>query len=75
LKCYAVAVQNLPIIAKCLTQLLVAILDEYDQFEYVHAIGFSLGGQLAGLVGKLLKDEGLLLNRATGKRKSPQTYT
>ncbi|KAF0773993.1 pancreatic triacylglycerol lipase-like isoform X1 [Aphis craccivora] len=66
LKCYDIAVQNLPIIAKCITQFLVAILDEYDQFKYVHAIGFSLGGQAAGLVGKLLKAEGKLLNRATG---------
>jgi len=67
LKCFNFAVQNLPIIAKCITQFLVAILDEYDQFEYVHAIGFSLGGQAAGLVGKLLKEKGKLLNRATGK--------
>ncbi|XP_015376767.1 PREDICTED: lipase member H-like isoform X2 [Diuraphis noxia] len=66
LKCYDVAVQNLPVIAKCLTQFLVAILDEYDQFEYVHAIGFSLGGQIAGLVGKLLKEKGKILDRATG---------
>ncbi|XP_022178948.1 pancreatic triacylglycerol lipase-like [Myzus persicae] len=66
LKCYSVAVQNLPIIAKCITQFLVAILDEYDQFVYVHAIGFSLGGQAAGLVGKLLKEKGKILNRVTG---------
>lgn len=66
LKCYTVALQNLPIIAKCITQFLVAILDKYEQFEYVHAIGFSLGGQAAGLVGKLLKAKGKLLNRATG---------
>ncbi|NP_001155771.1 lipase-like [Acyrthosiphon pisum] len=66
LKCYTVALQNLPIIAKCITQFLVTILDKYEQFEYVHAIGFSLGGQAAGLVGKLLKAKGKLLNRATG---------
>ncbi|XP_060835446.1 pancreatic triacylglycerol lipase-like [Rhopalosiphum padi] len=66
LKCYDVAVRNLPIIAKCITQLLDKILDEYDQFEYIHAIGFSLGGQAAGLVGKLLKAKGKTLNRATG---------
>jgi len=36
----------------------------------VHAIGFSLGGQAAGLVGKLLKNNGKILNRVTGKQKS-----
>ncbi|KAL5240399.1 hypothetical protein ACI65C_007809 [Semiaphis heraclei] len=66
LKCYDVAVQNVPIIAKCLTQLLVAILDEYDQFSYVHLIGFSLGSQVAGLVGELFKKKGKTLNRITG---------
>lgn len=73
LKCYAVAVQNLPIIAKCLTQFLIAILDEYDQFKNVHAIGFSLGGQVAGLVGKLLKEKGKTLYRVTGKQNSLQS--
>lgn len=73
LKCYDVAVQNVPIIAKCLTQLLVAILDEYDQFSYVHLIGFSLGSQVAGLVGELFKKKGKTLNRITGKQKSFQS--
>lgn len=66
MKCYTTAVKNLPIIAKCITQFLVALLDVYDQFEYVHAIGFSLGGQVAGLVGKLLKEKGKILHRVTG---------
>ncbi|XP_025205376.1 pancreatic triacylglycerol lipase-like isoform X2 [Melanaphis sacchari] len=66
LKCYDVAVRNLPIIAKCITQFLVAILEKHDQFQYVHAIGFSLGSQIAGLVGKLLKEKNKNLNRVTG---------
>lgn len=68
LKCYAVALQNLPIIAKCITQFLISILDKYNQFEYVHAIGYSLGAQAAGLVGKQLKEKGKHLDRATGNK-------
>lgn len=68
LNCYNEAISNFSIIAKCIAQFLYAVLNEYDQFKYVHAIGFSLGSQVIGLVGKLLNTMGnKTLDRATGK--------
>lgn len=76
LKCYHTITHNMPIIGKCTTQFLVAILEEHFQFTYLHAIGFSAGAQAIGLIGKLLKEKNFLLDRATGQLKSfPKLYT
>lgn len=69
MKCYSIAVQNLPIIAKCITQFLNAFLNEYLNFQFVHVIGFSLGTQITGVMAKLLKENKKILNRITGKKK------
>ncbi|VVC40271.1 Triacylglycerol lipase family,Lipase/vitellogenin,Alpha/Beta hydrolase fold [Cinara cedri] len=66
MECYKEAVSNVPIIGKCVSQMLVAILNEHDQFKYIHAIGYSLGGQLVGLIGKLMRKNEKTLDRVTG---------
>lgn len=70
LKCYRVAVRNLPVVGKCVARFLDAVFNEHRTFDYVHAIGFSLGAQVAALVGKLLKAKGKILNRITGEERS-----
>lgn len=37
--------------------------------EKIHVIGFSLGAEVAGFIGKILKAWGLFLPRITGERK------
>lgn len=67
IKCYETSVRNVPTIARCIAKFLHIVLMRPDRFKYVHAIGFSLGGQLVGLVGKLMKAKGITFDRATGE--------
>ncbi|KAH8298151.1 hypothetical protein KR018_009224, partial [Drosophila ironensis] len=62
--CYIQAVQNLPLAAKCLAQLINNLVDTGTvRNEQIHLIGFSLGGQLAGQTPNYLKRK---LKRITG---------
>jgi len=68
LKYYDTSFDNSPYIADCITKMLNCILAEYKEINYMHAIGYSLGCQIAGLLGKELKKQfGIILNRATGE--------
>lgn len=54
--CYVQAVQNLPLVSKCLAQLLNNLVERgIVQHELLHIIGFSLGGQVAGQTANYLK--------------------
>ncbi|KAM8716959.1 hypothetical protein ACLKA7_003775 [Drosophila subpalustris] len=62
--CYVQAVQNLPLVSKCLGQLINNLVERaIVQHELIHIIGFSLGGQLAGQTANHLKRK---LKRITG---------
>ncbi|KAH8358360.1 hypothetical protein KR200_009209, partial [Drosophila serrata] len=62
--CYMSAVQNLPLVSKCLAQLINNLVDaNIVQNENIHIIGFSLGGQVAGQTANYLKRK---LKRITG---------
>ncbi|KAH8376988.1 hypothetical protein KR093_002551 [Drosophila rubida] len=62
--CYIQAVQNLPVVAKCLAQLINELLSRgIVQHDAIHIIGFSLGGQVAGQTANYLKRK---LKRITG---------
>ncbi|XP_030383959.1 inactive pancreatic lipase-related protein 1 [Scaptodrosophila lebanonensis] len=61
---YPWAVQNAPIVAKCLAQFVDGLLDAgiYTR-DHIHLIGFSLGAQVAGMSANYLKRK---LKRITG---------
>lgn len=59
------------IIAEKTAQLLVNILkDKKEKFTNIHAIGFCVGAQIVGYMGKLIKNNGITLNRVTGEQYS-----
>ncbi|XP_017859738.1 PREDICTED: pancreatic triacylglycerol lipase [Drosophila arizonae] len=54
--CYVAAVRNLPLVSKCLAQLINNLVDRgIVPHELIHIIGFSLGGQVAGQASNYLK--------------------
>ncbi|BFF94794.1 pancreatic triacylglycerol lipase [Drosophila madeirensis] len=62
--CYVQAVQNVPLVSKCLAQLINNLVDRsIVPNEMIHLIGFSLGGQVAGQTTNHLKRK---LKRITG---------
>ncbi|KAH8412678.1 hypothetical protein KR009_004492, partial [Drosophila setifemur] len=62
--CYPQAVYNLPLVSKCLAQLINNLVDlGIVKNELIHLIGFSLGGQVAGQTANYLKRK---LTRITG---------
>ncbi|KAH8325814.1 hypothetical protein KR067_008354, partial [Drosophila pandora] len=62
--CYIQAVQNLPLVSKCLGQLINNLVDRgIVQNDKIHLIGFSLGGQVAGQTSNYVKRK---LKRITG---------
>ncbi|EDW03903.1 GH11499 [Drosophila grimshawi] len=62
--CYMQAVSNLPLVSRCLAQLINNLLERgIVQHELLHVIGFSLGGQVAGQTANYLKRK---LKRITG---------
>lgn len=66
-ECYDQAVANVPIVGKCLAQLILAVIYEHGPFTYVHALGFGLGAQIMGIAGPLLIEKGEKFDRGTGK--------
>ncbi|KAH8249026.1 hypothetical protein KR032_005312, partial [Drosophila birchii] len=62
--CYFTAVQNAPLVSKCLAQLINNLVDRnIVANENIHLIGFSLGAQVAGQTANYLKRK---LKRITG---------
>lgn len=53
--CYVQAVQNLPLVAKCTAQLLDYMMGNgMFTLDDLHIIGFSLGGQTAGMISNFV---------------------
>lgn len=63
---YNNAVDNLPIAAKYVARFIRFLLHQGYQKQKIHLIGFSLGAEVAGFVGKQLKEWGVQLPRITG---------
>lgn len=64
--CYMTAVYNLPTVANCTAQLIDSLIDaNIFTLERIHVIGFSLGGQTAGMIANYLRDK-KKLKRITG---------
>lgn len=54
--CYIHAVNNLPVVAKCTAQLLDYMMEQkIFTLDDLHIIGFSLGGQTAGMISNYIK--------------------
>lgn len=65
---YTNAVDNLPVAAKYIARFIRFLLLQGYQQQKIHLIGFSLGAEVAGYIGKQLQDWGVLLPRITGKK-------
>lgn len=62
--CYFAAVENLPLVSKCLAHLINTMVERgVVQNDDIHMIGFSLGAQVAGQTANYLKRK---LQRITG---------
>ncbi|XP_030384292.1 pancreatic triacylglycerol lipase-like [Scaptodrosophila lebanonensis] len=62
--CYPQAVENVPLVSKCLAQLINNLLDRgISQSDQLHIIGFSLGGQVAGQTANYVTEK---LHHITG---------
>lgn len=65
--CYIHAVNNLPVVAKCTAQLLDYMMEQQIfTLDDLHIIGFSLGGQTAGMISNYVKTG--KVKHITGKR-------
>lgn len=65
LPCYITAVQNLKTVANCTAQLIDYIVSRnIISMQRIHVIGFSLGGQTAGMIATYIKNGPL--ERITG---------
>lgn len=67
---YTNAVDNLPIAARYMARFIRFILQRGYPTRKVHLIGFSLGAEVSGFIGKQLQEWGVELPRITGKNKS-----
>lgn len=65
---YLSAVQNGPRVGRYIARFLrFLIVTVGVPLENIHVIGFSLGAEVAGVAGKILKEWGIILPRITGK--------
>lgn len=63
---YAAAVQNGPRVGRYVARFIRSLLRNNVQLETMHVVGFSLGAEVAGFIGKTLKEWGYTLPRITG---------
>nr|XP_014085763.1 pancreatic lipase-related protein 2 [Bactrocera oleae]XP_036225109.1 pancreatic lipase-related protein 2 [Bactrocera oleae]XP_036225111.1 pancreatic lipase-related protein 2 [Bactrocera oleae] len=63
---YTNAVENLPVAARFIARFLRFLVANGYQARLIHLIGFSLGAEVAGFVGKQLLEWGVVLPRITG---------
>lgn len=63
--CYVQAVHNVPLVGKCTASLLKALFEVRKdiKLKQLHVIGFSLGAQVVGHVGRLMNTT---IKRITG---------
>ncbi|XP_022913392.2 phospholipase A1-like [Onthophagus taurus] len=65
--CYVQAVHNVDIIAHCFADFVIC-MNKFNTTltKDVHVVGFSLGAQIAGRAGNLLRNDNITLSRLTG---------
>lgn len=63
---YTNAVDNLPVAARYVARFLRFLMASGLPAQSIHLVGFSLGAELAGFVGKQLQEWGIVLPRITG---------
>lgn len=64
---YSMAVQNGPRVGRYVARFIRFLLKNNANLETMHVVGFSLGAEVAGFIGKTLKEWGFILPRITGK--------
>ncbi|XP_065369278.1 inactive pancreatic lipase-related protein 1-like isoform X2 [Calliphora vicina] len=63
---YTSAVDNLPVAARYVARFIRFLLQQGYQVQKLHLIGFSLGAEVSGFIGKQLQEWGIYLPRITG---------
>lgn len=64
---YTNAVDNMNVVARYVARFIRFLVMQGYPVERVHLIGFSLGAEVAGFIGKQLQEWGINLKRITGK--------
>lgn len=64
---YKHAVQNGPRVGRYVARFIRFLLRNNANLDSMHVVGFSLGAELAGFIGKTLKEWGYVLPRITGE--------
>lgn len=67
-KRYWNSVQNVPRVGRYLARFIKFLTENEVDMQRLHVVGFSLGAEVAGYAGKMLKEWNLPLPRITGKR-------
>lgn len=62
--------QNGPKVARYLARFLRFLIQNGIDINKIHLIGFSLGAEVAGFAGKILKEWNMELPRITGELKT-----
>ncbi|XP_050421953.1 phospholipase A1 member A-like [Adelges cooleyi] len=55
----------LPSLSEHIAKLLISLMEIRKEITYCHVVGFSIGAHIAGLVGNIFTQKGLMLNRIT----------
>ncbi|XP_013100122.2 pancreatic lipase-related protein 2 isoform X2 [Stomoxys calcitrans] len=63
---YANAVENLPVAARYMARFIRFLVQKGFAAKNMHLIGFSLGAEVSGFIGKQLQEWSILLPRITG---------
>lgn len=64
---YANAVQNGPRVGRYVARFVRFLLQNEANLDTMHVVGFSLGAEVAGFIGKTLREWGFMLPRITGE--------
>ena len=67
--CYVQSVKNVPVVSKCASSFILGLFEARRDIEpeNFHVVGFSLGAQVAGKIGTILRESNFYLRRITGE--------